>query len=69
MVPERDLRVEDPYWWLGACVDLGQDLGLSPWARTGPVGMSGSLVAWDASTLRDMCRDLDKGQNPTTTRR
>ena len=48
MVRERDLRVEDLYRWLGIYVDSGQDLRLSPWVRTEPTGMSGSLVAWDA---------------------
>ena len=49
MVSERDLRVEDPYGWLGTYVGSLQDPRLSPLAHTKPTGMLGSLVAWDAS--------------------
>ena len=42
-----------------------QDLRLSPWARNGFTGMLSSLFIRD--TPKDMCRDLDEGQNPTTT--
>ena len=49
MVPERDLRVNDPYRWFEMCVSSGQDPRLSHWAHTGPAGMLGSLVGWDTS--------------------
>ena len=35
MVPERDMRVEDPDGWLCIDVGSGQDPNLFPWAHVG----------------------------------